>query len=235
MFNGRYVGTHMIKTRVKDKYALTINDEDIKNHIYDAVRAIGHTSAYVLEATDGQEGHRDPIAVKNYRGLLPGNIEYPLMARDYDTKTPMLCASSIFDSREMANIPESNLTYTLNYHHILTNKEEHKVELAYLGFPTDDNGDPLVPDHEEYIAAVAAYVASIKATNMFMKSQLGEGKLYKVEQDWYAYANGVVSIEMPNHDEMQSIMNEWLGLLPRGNQHSNSFLTHQNQRVIKKF
>jgi hypothetical protein len=213
MFNGRYANKDLIRKRLHQYYGLTAYDDDLKDFIYDGIRAIGHYSAYVLKVTDGTEGSRDPIEVEEYRGLLPGDIEYPIIARDYETKMPMRCMSSVYKRDKMAEL-NTLMTYQLNYNHIFSSTMEHKIELAYLGFPTDQDNFPVVPDHEEYLKAITAYVANIRATNMYMKGQLDERRQYKAEQDWYAYANAPAAIEIPSEEEMEEIIEEWKQLLP---------------------
>lgn len=224
-YNGRYVGVDMIARRIKDKYAIDIDRDELKGHIYDGIRAVAHYGAYVLKFTDGSDENRNPIEIKNYRGQLPPDMEYPIMARDFDSKMPMNCNDSgAYKSDNILIIPGSSITYNLNYNSIFTNVVSHKVELMYLGFPTDKVGDPLVPDHEEYIKAIAAYGASIKATNMVMKDQLTRDKLHIVEQDWYVYAGGVASLEIPHMDQMDKIVKEWRHLLPKKDKGNTSTL-----------
>ena len=212
-FNGRYTGKDLIKKRVYQHYGISVDDDDLKDFIYDGIRAIAHYNAYELKVTDGVQG-KDPIEVKEYRGLLPGDIEYPIIARDYDTKMPMSCLGGVYRRDNMFSV-NGTMTYQLNYNHIISSVREHKVELAYLGFPADEYGNPVVPDQEEYLRAITAYIANIRATNMYMKGQLDGNRLQKAEQDWYAYATGVASMEIPSEGEMEELIAEWKQLLPK--------------------
>jgi len=221
-FNGRYIGKDLIAKRLKSRYGLTMHNDEIKDDIDDAIRAIGHYNAYVLKVTDGKGDNPDPIQIINYRGMLPRDIEYPIMARDYDSKTSMSCINNIYNNEEVIYIPGSSITYDINYYHIITNIEKHKVEFAYLGFPTDKDNNPLVPDHEEYIKAIVAYCADVKATNLYIKGEIDERRQAKIEQDWYAYAIGAVSIEMPNMDHMDKLADDWLQLLPKKGRKTNN-------------
>lgn len=250
MNNGRYVDKDTIIKRVHQYYGITIWGEDVNDFIYDGLRGIATYKHYILTTTDGDGDNADPIEVTNYKGTLPVDIEYPIHAYDQESLEPMLCIDNIYKNNyanylldtsttlESAdgytqnaaglylNYPDSTAelqkTYQLKKHHIFTNTKEQNVVLIYLAFPKDDAGNPLIPDEEDTLKAITAYVAMSVARVMYMKDQLAKHKFDEISQDYYAYAYST-TIETPNEDEMEAIKNDLLTLLPNYDAHNDNY------------
>jgi hypothetical protein len=148
----------------------------------------------------------------------------------------MICTSSPF--REYGNYTyadspalESTYTYHLTQGHIFTSFEDGEVELAYLAFPVDDKGNPEVPDNQAYIAAVCAYIAYKIAMRLYLQDMINPQKLALLEKEWLFYVNsGYTSMEMPTIDEVESLKNQWVTLLPSYNLHDTAFRNLGNKR-----
>jgi hypothetical protein len=224
MNNGRYVNKDTIIKRVQQYYGLDASGKDVDDFIYDGLRGLGTYNMYDFIATSGINDMPEPIKIKNYRGFLPSNIEYPIQAFDYDTKIPMMCKNNIFKS-EFINYytTPTRKSYELKRSHIFSNTESHKIVLVYLGFPVDDSGHPLVPDNEEYLKAITAYVAKSIAFPLNLKKQISDKVLLDIERAYFSYAHGVHTIEEPNVDQTEMIKNQMLNWLPDYTSYNNGF------------
>lgn len=234
-----YVTTDYIIQRVERDYQIIVNEYDAREWIFDAFRKIGANKAYILKVTDGDtvKDHPSKITIENYKGKLPSDIQMPVMARESDSKYPMLCTKSPFDNSYLLTVyPNSDAyTYYLNNHFMFTSFEEGDVELAYLAFPTDSYGYPKVPDYERFIEAIVLYIARKEVFKKWGKTGRAHYKaLYEeMDSDWRFYAGGAkVQIEMPTIDEMEGLKNQWLGLLPRTKEHLAGFAGLNNRRTL---
>jgi len=229
-----YVDKHTIIKRVKQYYGLDASGKDVNDFIYDGLRGLGGFSLYDFIATSGINDMPDPIEVTSYKGTLPVNIEYPIQVFDYETKQPMSCVNSIFRNDYSAySMVQSSKTYELKRNHIFTNIESHSVVLVYLGFPLDASGCPLVPDNENYLKALTAYVAKSIAFPLYLKGNIKSNIFSAIEQDYYAYSYGTSELEMPNIDQMEMLKNQMLDMLPDYNAYSSNFANLGKQSHIK--
>ena len=224
MNNGRYVDKDTIIKRVNQYYGLDATGKDVDDFIYDGLRGLGTYNTYDFIATSGINGMPEPIEIENYRGILPSNVEFPIQVLDYDSKSPMLCLNSIFRSEFNLVVPNNvTKTYELKRNHIFTNVPSHKIILVYLGFALDDYGYPLVPDNENYLKAITAYVAKSIGFPLYLKGQLN-GNIYSaIEQDYYAQAHGVNDIEQPNVDQMEMLKNQMMKAIPNYQSYASNF------------
>lgn len=215
MNNGRYVNRDIIIKRVQQYYGLDASGKDVDDFIYDGLRGIGTFNMYDLIATSGINDMPDPIKITDYRGVLPNNIEFPIQAFDSETQIPMLCKNTVFRTDYNYYFPSaSSKSYELKRNHIFTNIEEHKVVLVYLGFPLDDSGRPLIPDDENYLKAITAYVAKSIAFPLNLKGQVSNNALLKMEQEYFSSADGAYELEIPNTDQLEMLKNQMLQMLP---------------------
>jgi len=222
MNNGRYVDKDTIIKRVSQYYGLDASGKDINDFIYDGLRGVGKRAMFDLIATTGENGMPQPIDVSEYRGILPTNIEAPLFALDYDTNEPLRCINSVFNETHMLHTAASK-TYSLKRNFIFTSEKTQKIVLVYLGFPLNSIGEPLIPDDENYLKAITAYVAMSIARPLVIRGKLNHQIFSMIEQDYFAYANSTDVMEMPNEDEMEQLKNNLLTLLPDYNKYSHNF------------
>jgi len=224
MHSGRYVNRDTVIKRVEQYYGLDASGKDVDDFIYDGLRGIGTFNMYDFIATTGENNMPDPIKVTDYRGTLPNNIEFPIQVLDKETESPMTCNTSIFSNDYNLNVPgNATMAYELRRNHIFTNVKEQEIVLVYLGFPLDDSNHPLIPDEENYLKAITAYVAKSLAFPLYLKKQLNGNIYQSIEQDYYAYAHGAHEIETPNVDEMEMIKNQIVQFLPNYTAYMSNF------------
>lgn len=234
---GKYVDVAYVIERVYRDYGfdLEIKFDEVIEWIWDVMSLIGAPQPLVDKITDGRDTMPDPISIENYRGELPNDLHSVTLARDYESKMPMICkASSFLQDMEQTFRMESQYTYTLNNNYIFTSFEEGQVELHYKAFPTNSLGMPMIPDDIKFIMAVQAYVAERIGFRLFMQDHLAGQKYQKLEVDraWYIGAAGTKA-QIPSIDEMEGIKNRYLRLKTQVDLHDASFIYSPNsERLI---
>jgi hypothetical protein len=234
---GKYVDVSYIIERVYRDYGfdLEIKFDEVIEWIWDVMSLIGAPQQLVDKVTDGSDTMPHPIDVENYRGDLPNDVHSVYLARDYESKMPMICKSSSFikDMNQMYQ-RESQYSYTLNNNYIFTSFEEGQVELHYKAFPTNSLGMPMVPDDIKFIMAVQAYIAERIGFRLYMQDHITRDKYQKLEQErlWYIGAAGTKA-QIPSIDEMEAIKNRFLRLRIHTDFHDASFIySRDSERLI---
>jgi len=234
---GKYVDVAYVIERVYRDYGfdLEIKFDEVIEWIWDVMSLIGAPQPLIDRITDGSDTMPKPIDIVNFRGDLPTDLHSVYLARDYDTKMPMVCKSSSFlrDMEQMFS-RESQYSYTLNNNYIFTSFEEGQVELHYKAFPTNSLGMPMVPDDIKFIMAVQAYLAERIGFRLYMQDHITRDKYQKLEQDrgWYIGAAGTKA-QIPSIDEMESIKNRFLRLRIHTDLHNASFIySPDSERLI---
>lgn len=255
MLNGRYISIDRVIEGVYRDFGWTheLDWIDAVEWIGEIMDMIAAPKQYVDKVTDGDEDrhHQCPIKITNYRGHLPCDIIYPVMAREWNSKLEMRLSSDTFHSsvkkneenvtpssypissplienrNGLLNAGNTDLTYTINDQHIFTNFEEGEVELSYKAFPTDCNGLPMIPDNVKYVQAVKYYIAEKIAQKLFIQGNIASGVFLHIQQqrDWYVGAATTAGL-MPSIDEMESWKNQMVRLIPNINAHSTAFKYH---------
>lgn len=234
---GKYVDVAYIIERIyrDNGFDLEIQYDEVIEWIWDVMSLIGAPQAFVDRITDGSTGMPNPITIANYRGELPSDLHSVYLAKDYDTKMPMICKQSSFNlDLNQVYLRESQYTYTLNNNYIFTSFEEGEVELHYKAFPTNSLGMPMIPDNVKFVMAVQAYISERIGFRLYMQDKLTERKYHLLQQDrsWYIGAAGTAA-QIPSVDEMEGIKNRFLRLRTHPDLHTHSFVYSVNsERLI---
>jgi hypothetical protein len=123
--------------------------------------------------------------------------------------------------------------YTINDNYIKLNIETGYLMLAYQAIPTDADGYPLIPDDQSFIDALYWYVTMKILYPKWATGQVRDAVYYDARRSWnyyckQAYGNAM----MPDSDQMESIKNTWLRLVPSINAHKSFYSTIGEQEVI---
>lgn len=127
----------------------------------------------------------------------------------------------------------SDYTYLIKPGYIKTNVPRGYIMLAYQAVPTDSEGFPLIPDDVSFIEAVYWYIVMKLYYPMWVQGSIRDGIYFDARNSWnfyckQAYGNAM----MPNVDQMESIKNTWLRLIPEINEHATSYSTlGQRQKI----
>ncbi len=231
-FNGKYVTMEFILGKVyrDNGYDLELLYSDAIEWTAEAIDLIGAPLQYEEKVTNGQEQMPNPIEIQGYRGNLPCDFHLGIQARDYEHNYPMRYntdsfALSYLDPNSATNQEiRSSITYGLKNGFIFTSFETGYVELAYWAYPVDENGMPKIPDNPKVIEAVSAYIR-MKIDFKLWRSGRLNGQIYvNSQQEWAWYVGAAAtSMKMPTIDQMESIKNQWLRLIPSINEHMYSF------------
>lgn len=137
-----------------------------------------------------------------------------------------------------------SLTYKIDNGYIFTNFETGYVELAYSGYPIDNEGFPLVPDDEKYKQALKYFlIYKLDWKNWRRNASIPSYKaiVNDSEQQSLFYISAARNkAHIPSVDKMESIKNMWVRSIPKLNEHSNNFRTtniqeqRYNQRSIRR-
>jgi hypothetical protein len=175
------------------------------------------------------------IEIEDHRGKMPCGWVYIQGTRDADTKQPYRYeSSSFFHTCHTTDSPDlrcnTDLTYKVNDGYFFSAKKDGKVEIAYKGYATDDDGFPLIPDTTRFKTAVAAYIR-MKIDYIEMRKGKLNPNIYQMsEQEWLFYVNSAATeARMPSIDQMESLKNQMLRLIPQPNEHATSFKTLSQQ------
>lgn len=120
----------------------------------------------------------------------------------------------------------TDLTYVITPGYIKTNVETGYLMLAYQAIPTDSKGYPLIPDDPAFIEAIYWYIVMKLYYPQWVSGQIRDAVYYDARRSWnyfskQAYGNAL----MPNTDQLESIKNSWLRLVPELNEHASGFST----------
>tara|TARA_B100000768_G_C11255355_1_gene366120 strand:- start:265 stop:1185 length:921 start_codon:yes stop_codon:yes gene_type:complete len=165
---------------------------------------------------------------------------YSYEARDLTDMENLNLQSDSTQNFTLANGSEynqsNNITFDLNNDHITLSAKEGKVCMAYLAIPTDEEGLPLIPDNTSYQLAVKKYLTMKIDYIAWRKGELRADIFQHSEQEWAWYVGQAGNkAKMPNLDQMESIKNQVMRLLPNVNHHETFFRTLGSPEIRKNF
>lgn len=254
MYTGKYISSKAIIDKIYRDYGFRptdIDEEAVLENIYDVMMLIGVPTAFVDEES--------VVEITNYRGELPcGLIDLTSLrlhgqqiALQYssdrfymdhtnapattgiDNNAPYVDQYSTMPSIMGAGTSNKTFTYTINNGYIFTNWQTGSIDIVYKAFPTDENGWPEIPDNVRYTKAVEAYVAERIGFKQWMKGELTDKVYAKLEQErlWYI-PSAANALRIPGLDQMESIKNQWLTLIPNITQQAYGFrYLNRRQRI----
>jgi hypothetical protein len=117
-----------------------------------------------------------------------------------------------------------DITYVITPGYIKMNVESGYIMLAYQAIPTDTKGYPMIPDDVSFIEALYWYIVMKLYYPQWVAGQVRDSVYYDARRSWnyyckQAYGNAL----MPNTDQLESIKNSWLRLVPEINEHTSGF------------
>lgn len=178
------------------------------------------------------------IPIKDYRGVLPCNLNQIIQVRNNDKGHARMhdvfrYSSDTFHMSE--DKPQSmELTYKVQNRVIFTSIKEGCIEVAYNAIMTDDDGYPLIPENSSFINALELYIKKQVFTVLFDTNKL-QANVYENVCQQYAWAVGQAqsSLIRPSLDQMQTIANSLNALVLRMTEHSRGFINNGSMERIK--
>lgn len=175
------------------------------------------------------------VDIKNYRGLLPCDLNQIIQVRlNNQTNKPTFRYSG--DNFHYSESKENTyeLTYKVQNSVIFTSIKEGQVEISYQSIATDSEGYPLIPDNSSFIRALELYIKKKYFTILLDLNKISPSAYQNVQQE-YAWAVGQAQSDLirPTIDQMQMITNQLTTLLIRDDEHSNGFINNNNKEHFK--
>ena len=124
-------------------------------------------------------------------------------------------------------------TYIVVGNYIKTNIKDGYLLVSYQAVPTDDEGYPLIPDDASYIEALYWFIVMKLTYPEWRAGRVRDAVYYDARRSWnyyskQAYANAI----MPTRDQMESIKNTWLRLVPEIHEHDSAYSTIGQRQVV---
>lgn len=137
------------------------------------------------------------------------------------------------DSSDSNTSTTTDYTYVITPGYIKTNISTGYIQMAYQAIPTDSEGYPLIPDDASFIEAIYWYIVTKLLYPQWKQGSIRDAVYYDARRSWnfyckQAYGNAL----MPNKDQLESIKNTWLRLVPEINEHATSYSTLGQQQNI---
>lgn len=142
--------------------------------------------------------------------------------------------NSICLDEHIANCPDCKHSFTVSPSLVLTTtlKDGH-ILVAYLKFPTDDNGDALMPDDETLKEAIFHYVLYRYWLSKYQMKEDGADTRIKFHLNmWSTLKVKALNLNLPDVNEIENLKNIRNRLVPRSSRFDQLFLTLGNRENI---
>jgi len=196
----------------------------------------------LIGAIDVYEEKCAKITIEDYRGEMPCDWLSIIQTRDFDSKQAYRYETGNYfsNSCHLEGSPDlvcqSGLTYKIQGNYIFSNRKTGCIELAYMSYPTDDQGLPKVPDDTRVIKALESYIRYKVDYRLWRQGKVNRDVFEYSNQEWLFYVNSAkTSILMPSIDQMESLKNQTVRLIPQLNAHSSFFKrlgTQESRRIV---
>jgi hypothetical protein len=147
--------------------------------------------------------------------------------------------SYLLDAKKSGTDVTGGTTSTIDYiyhvtnNYIKTNQETGYLMLAYQAIPTDAEGYPLIPDVASFHEALYWYINMKLLYPQWKMGQVRDAVYYDARRSWNFYCKQAYGdAMMPDADQMESVKNAWLRLVPSINEHSTFFSTLGEQEIV---
>lgn len=228
---------------------------DMIEYCGEALKKIGAFPQFVTKVT-GKENV--PLAIiEDYVAKLPSDL-YSINQVAYSSSLqgpyyPMRDAMGSYSSNHQITLQygqvstapatktssENNTSFSGDYQYsvtggyIKTNVKTGYLLISYQAIPIDDDFYPLVPDDESFFEAIYWYINMKIMYPKWAAGQVRDAVYYDAKSSWnyyrkQAYGNAV----MPNSDQLETIKNVWIRLIPEINTSKTFFTTAGEQEFI---
>lgn len=124
-------------------------------------------------------------------------------------------------------------TYVVQDKYIRTNQETGYLMMAYQAIPTDADGYPMIPDRISYKEALYWYINMKLLYVQWKLGQVRDAIYYDAKRSWNYYCKQAYGdAMMPNQEQMESIKNTWLRMVPELSEHEGFFNTLGQRQVL---
>lgn len=115
-------------------------------------------------------------------------------------------------------------SYSINGSSIDTSFACGYVEIAYDAIKTDSNNFPMIPDDKPFREAFKYYLLKKAVEPEFFRGNVTQMVYAEINKQYAWYVGGAGnSLNMPNPDQMQAMINGLVRILPRGENHQDGW------------
>jgi hypothetical protein len=129
----------------------------------------------------------------------------------------------------------SDYTYVVSGGWIKLSQETGYLMVTYQAIPVDKDGYPLVPDDESFLEALYWYINMKLMYPEWKEGRIRDAVYYDARRSWNYYCKqSYGNAMMPNSDQLESIKNTWLRLIPAIDEHETFYSTMGEREIIYK-
>lgn len=191
------------------------------------------------------------LELVNYKAELPCDLLYVKGIR-FDGGCDSVQGSRPIAMRQATNIYHMNsdefsnnngnylnhgnneFTYNIQKGIIFTSMENGTLEISYEAIATDDEGYPLIPDHQKVFLGMEYYVMSRYLEPLYLTGKITDKAFEYIQQKRYFYMpSAFTSLTIPTLDRMESLMNGLNRLIVNTTAHQNFFKKEGEKERIK--
>ena len=228
---------------------------DFVEWIGEGMLKIGAFPSMITKVT-GKEG-LPALQLDDYQAKLPCDLYsinqvaysaseygpfYPMRyaAGSYSFNNEMTKKSPQLDATDNKTIPSTqggpqfsgDFTYSVTGNWIKANVRDGYLLISYQAIPIDEDGYPMIPNDVSFSEALYWYINMKLSYPKWVSGQIRDAIYYDAKSSWnffrkQAYANAM----MPNSDQLESIKNTWLKLVPEINANKNFYSTTGQQEL----
>lgn len=205
-------------------FSIPIDHYDAAEWAGEALDLIKAPMQYVRRITDGNDAPM--IDIVDGRGELPCDLVSIIQTMTCDGKALRYSTDSFHTSMVSEGCKDlycsAEATYILNNNYIFPSFSTGSLIMAYLAFPTDDKGMPLIPDNGAFKQAAKSFIAERQAFKLLTMDKFSPQvyQMLKSERDWYIGKAQNAHL-IPNRDKTESIRNQIMRLFnPHGDHQS---------------
>jgi hypothetical protein len=155
--------------------------------------------------------------------------------REIRTDPSLSSENKSFSVSANSPIPEaSSFKYAINNQHVVCSMMQGTAMLVYDVINADENGIPLVPNSESVIKAITNYIKVQVFEVLVDMNKISERSLTRAEQE-YSWYIGQAQTEFQgigSEDEMESFLNNHIGLFNTSSLHSDRYESSSDKEVI---
>ena len=123
-----------------------------------------------------------------------------------------------------------DLQYTTKPGYIMTNVPSGYLKISYYAIPRDEDYYPLVPETQSYFEALYWYIVMKLKYPEYLGGRLNRQTYYDMKTSWNYYCKQAYGeTMMPSSDDMESIKNNWIRLVPVQDEHD-TFYSNLGQK-----
>lgn len=207
-----------------------LNEDSVIEWIAESLLFIGAFGQYEVINTD--------LKIFDHRGKLPYGFIKLTEAPRFENIPLHYSGNSLTGSFwcDSCKIPTCCTQYNfyINDNFFNTSLKEGIICLSYMGIPIDDEGFPKIPDDIYYIQACTAYVIKMLDWQKWRRGLIPDKIWETSEANWNFYVQSARgAANMPSIDQLESLKNRLIRIIPQMNEYSNGFKNNPERRFIQ--